>query len=644
MKNYSYTRFLVFLAVFIVFSACEKEEEETKDNKIEPVSTFDFSTSGSTRVNVYGPSYLGGAVFELYTSNPDFGGKFIAKAKLNPQGVFEGDYVLPLSQKELFLKSPYLGLNAKSSPVVTGSVTFDYQEGKRNRSAGKMITPTSVRSSSAVIYDYLGVFDADGFPGYLASTSNVNAQDLSMLQASLPEGVSVMDNNPDFMSLSNANNVRLDNVAEVWVTFLNENTAKRNTIGFYTYKLDSPPNTVEDLDNIKIVFPNASKEGEGGKLRSGDKVRIGAFTPNTGIGWVLFEDGWNGAGVNVNVPKLYSNPNFNTTIGSPKKQSIQLIDEARKKFLVGFEDGIRTGSTDDDFNDVTLMVEVAPWQVVKKNSIPAAIGVADDDGDGVLNSDDDYPNNPLKAFNNYSPYKGGKTTVAFEDLWPFKNGSFDFNDLVIDANYNHITNAANQVASMEYKVHLRTMGASYRNGYGIQWPFDPSRIESISGTNLTRSYIHQLPNGTESGQSKAVMVIFDDAFDNIDREFDLYVKMAVPVDFSQINREGLNPFLIVDGERTREIHLMNKPPTDKINNDYFGMSVDASKPEEGIYYKSNSNLPWGISISHDYTPPKEGVAIHKAYLKFNNWLISDGNEDKDWYENRSGYRNEFNLQ
>ena len=59
----------------------------------------------------------------------------------------------------------------------------------------------------------------------------------------------------------------------------------------------------------------------------------------------------------------------------------------------------------------------------------------DTDEDGVSDLFDDYPNDPEKAFDNYSPAEGQFGTLAFEDLWPAK-GDYDFNDIVIDYQYN----------------------------------------------------------------------------------------------------------------------------------------------------------------------------------------------------------------
>ncbi len=72
--------------------------------------------------------------------------------------------------------------------------------------------------------------------------------------------------------------------------------------------------------------------------------------------------------------------------------------------------------------------------------------VADVDGDGIPDDQDDYPNDPLRAFDNYFP-AAGFGSLAFEDLWPGK-GDYDFNDVVVDYRFQTVTNALNQVVEI----------------------------------------------------------------------------------------------------------------------------------------------------------------------------------------------------
>jgi LruC domain-containing protein len=106
---------------------------------------------------------------------------------------------------------------------------------------------------------------------------------------------------------------------------------------------------------------------------------------------------------------------------------------------------------------------------------------------------------------------------------------------------------------------------------------------------------------------------------------------------------GFNPFLIVDKERGKEVHLPDYPPTSLVNTGYFGTGQDDSDPATGKYYKTSNNLPWAISIASSYDYTIESAQITSAYLKFASWAESSGSQYPDWYLGTAGYRDEANI-
>jgi LruC domain-containing protein len=113
-----------------------------------------------------------------------------------------------------------------------------------------------------------------------------------------------------------------------------------------------------------------------------------------------------------------------------------------------------------------------------------------------------------------------------------------------------------------------------------------------------------------------------------------------------INDLGLNnfnPFLIVNKERGKEVHLPNYEPTSLVDAAFFGTSQDDSDPATGKYYKTAENLPWAIKIASSYDYTIESAQITSAHLKFVDWAESSGASYPDWYLDLSGYRNESNI-
>jgi LruC domain-containing protein len=113
---------------------------------------------------------------------------------------------------------------------------------------------------------------------------------------------------------------------------------------------------------------------------------------------------------------------------------------------------------------------------------------------------------------------------------------------------------------------------------------------------------------------------------------------------AQIGTPPYNPFIIVNGNRNREIHLPDNPPTDKVDGSEFGTWSDDSHPESNRYYKTATNLPWAINISDKFSYVYERQAVNKAYLKFNSWAESSGASYPDWYKvNTSEYRDNSKI-
>ncbi len=142
-------------------------------------------------------------------------------------------------------------------------------------------------------YNFLGEYDWRGTPLYLeAELDNVSIETLEMISNSLPESYPVPDYNPQYITSGYDTDIKLNDDADVWITFISEGAGYRNVLGFYTYDLENPLTSNPTKEDITIIFPNASALGSGGGLKVGDKVKIGSFKAGTGIGWVLLANAW----------------------------------------------------------------------------------------------------------------------------------------------------------------------------------------------------------------------------------------------------------------------------------------------------------------------------------------------------------------
>lgn len=267
---------------------------------------------------------------------------------------------------------------------------------------------------------------------------------------------------------------------------------------------------------------------------------------------------------------------------------------------------------------------------------------------------------------------GGNTdefdgTLAFEDLWPGK-GDYDFNDLVIDYQFDVVKNNQEVVERIDATFTVQAFGASYHNGFGFTLPTVlPSDIVSVTGYDVVNTTVFDIAgNGVENDQSKATIIVFDDARRvmpqttdgigvNTQLEYDYIEAVTIQltivfasnaVTFSELNIGEFNPFIIVNtltngtpGVRGLEVHLPNYEPSDLFDTSYFGQFDDDSSEGNGRYFVTDDNLPWAINIAEEFDWVIEFQDITGAHLMFAEWAQSGGINFPDWYQNNAGYRN-----
>lgn len=668
--NYSFWHVVFF--VTLLLASCDKnnsnpiDQPATSMEKLQVSAQFDWSTTRTSTFRITAldnqDQAIEGAKFFIYSANPVEGGDLIVSGITNQMGVYEIDYQVPTYYQTLFVATNYLGL-VNETTVTLNEQGFDLILGgsstpaPANKSAQM---PTSTNS----IFKFLGSYHSVGIPDYLEAVNDPITNDfLADINNTLPEKVRLDVSHPEYFLDVYDHNLRLIETCDVWVTFVTEGAGYTNILGFYSYQTGNAPATPADIDTITIIFPNASLSGSGGGLRPGNKVKIGRFNAGTTLGWALMADGWKN-GVTAGKWIVYSDKHLNqATDPNLKQQSVLLYDPGRERLLLGIEDILRNNSgCDHDFNDAVFFVTANPVQAIDLTDLPTVDYTGeDDDADGVPDNFDDYPNDPEKAFNNYFFTQGNFGTLAFEDLWPYR-GDYDFNDAVIDYNFNQITNGANKLVQLDATFILRAHGAYYHNGFGFELPIAPSKIGSITGVQINGDYVTLNANGTEAGQDKAVVIAWEDSYDIltplvpgiganttpnvpfvIPDTLRITITLAEAVPMNEMGVPPYNPFIIVDSQREIEVHLPNHPPTSLADLSILGTGHDDSNTSNGRYYKTANNLPWAINIVEKFEYPVEKAEVIGAYLKFADWAESSGTLYPDWYRDIGGYRDETKI-
>ncbi|MGV8139825.1 MAG: LruC domain-containing protein [Mangrovibacterium sp.] len=268
--------------------------------------------------------------------------------------------------------------------------------------------------------------------------------------------------------------------------------------------------------------------------------------------------------------------------------------------------------------------------------------VSDDpDGDGIPNDQDEFDDDPERAFISYYPSDAGTwNTLMFEDMWP-KLGDYDFNDLVIKYQYEYYLNADNKVVDLIAHFQVVASGADFSNGFGFKLDIPNSSVLGVDGYIHTGSLIKLNPNNTEQGASdEAVIIVYDNLKQSVGTMFNVTHQgtpktidpISVHVLLNKVDQSLVsivNPFIFTDQTRGREVHLMGFTPTSKANNSYFGTDDDSSLG--GKYYRSSQNFPWALDIPSDVRHMLEYIDFSIGYPDFVKWAESGGKEYLTWY-------------
>ncbi|MCG8701590.1 MAG: LruC domain-containing protein, partial [Bacteroidales bacterium] len=534
---------ILAIMLILVMQSCLKDDfnevhEQLKENIPQTYGNFDFTTINEFDITLKAitanKEAISGAYIEIYAKNPlnidgllknESDQEILFKGVTNVHGTLECSIAPKTNMDSIYILSYHAGIPPlQKAALDNDKVNINLVTGNENQSKASLknadATPTVVNG-----YNVLGNWNSYGIPDYLEPANDIiSSAFLDDVNASLPERTPLPESHPQYLANTTDATINIVDNCEIWVTLVHEGAGWHNTLGYYTYPTENPPNSIEELSDRTIIFPDVTINSN--TLSSGNKVQLQYFDANnnefttvfptgTSVGWFLIAQGWNSSQQTIGngIYTHYSNVNINNEEDpSLQKHNVLLYDEARELLLLGFEDIRRDQlGCDQDFNDAIFYATMNPITAVDLSIYQPIDQPIDNDNDGVSDVFDQYPNNAQKAFDNYYPGNSTFGTLLFEDLWPFR-GDYDFNDLVVDYQFNQTTNSQNQVTNISTKLVVKAIGASYHNGFGIEFNTSPTNVASVTGQELSKNIINLSGNGTENGQANAVVIMFDDAF------------------------------------------------------------------------------------------------------------------------------------
>lgn len=635
MKKFFITKIavLILLATSIFSSCMEKDVYQgPKSNKpLNPSEVFDFKLTNEVKLNIdYGFTNDYYIIFEIYDQNPmkeegdswvkDESLSSIYSASTDTKGRYSGTITLASDITEVWLYSDYLGtINPVKLSVTNGEINFNQKQYIEYLQAKTRATTASGGYSYPDDWKLMPGTDWDvyGLP------SNIE-NDLIMPPADIlysirktytkvaKEGIKVL--HPEWLNNNNTSEIKITKATEVSLVFINSGASWNNTIGYFTYPTGETPteNTIQRI----IAFPNASpitKASGSGKLLCGHEVKLkywnesaqqfeDKFPAGVTLGWCLegmaFDKG--------NIKKKRNTCFSYSSMNSDNAQRVVALRDGGTNQIVaiGFED-----NNDYDYCDAVFYVKIAEANAIEPEG----------------------PELPtVNPPSNLEYTVSG--TLTYEDQWPSK-GDYDMNDAVIEYQSTIYKSALDdKIYKIVDEFTPVYNGGTHICGFGYQLSnIDPSKVRSI---NVSGSENWKV----ETEQPHPTIILFNDIKEVMKQ------KITVTIDVIDISAKDnsvnppYNPFIFVN-DRSKEVHLVEYPPTNKADMELFNTKDDVSNTAKGIYYIARFDgevqlMPFGINLPNvlDFNIPAEHVKIYDTYPGFTEWATSKGTINKDWYK------------
>lgn len=423
--------------------------------------------------------------------------------------------------------------------------------------------------------------------------------------------------------------------------FMNEGAWNQNALGYYYYKTDKGlPDKAVDIKKF-ICLPNASKVNHypyGGATSAyhkdqpnkapayaGESIDLlfenedGTFTknfpPGYTIGYFVIADGFE----TQKSPVGYIDTN-NTEKPKAFYYSNEVWNNNRKRFMAlslpngAIVYGLEDGTGDFSLEDNLFIIKGTPNEAIYNPVIP------------TINTED-------KTIYYWDTQD---QTYAYEDIWP-NGGDYDLNDVVMGHTRNVEFDNNKNLRTVEDIFTLNEKQADYNDGFAIQ--LNKSYLNGLTikkdGQDITSSVRHFTDSKNNNAET---YLLFEDLQEietgttfTVTRKFTGSTKK----DVFEGAEKNVNPFVIscftetdYNAGKMVEIHIPN-----------FGnrtsKSTNALSTGSDYFYVSRmegNTYPFAICLPvKSFHPSPEKVCIDKSYLQFNNWVNSNGTEDKDWY-------------
>ncbi|MBI41400.1 MAG: LruC domain-containing protein [Leptospiraceae bacterium] len=289
----------------------------------------------------------------------------------------------------------------------------------------------------------------------------------------------------------------------------------------------------------------------------------------------------------------------------------------------------QTAVIEVEYNGQTLYVDLDITDVVQTTvtlviRVRADVSeVADADGDGIPDDEDDYPQDPDRATMVRVPAEGFYR-VAYEDLYP-KRGDADFNDYVVQVYHEQDLNASGKLVELRsYYAHI-AKGAGYDHTLHLALPDVVSGEATLVRKDASGVELNSENLSISSGNAIEILGRSSNTISssNTDRNqsfvmghsAELTFLPDAPVALQTLGKAPYDLFIKVLNTG-HEIHFAGR---------YFA--------EDGSdQYIDSAGFPWALMVPDYWQWPYERANIHDGYPAFDDWYLSAGTASQNWYD------------
>jgi len=207
-------------------------------------------------------------------------------------------------------------------------------------------------------YITIGNWDDKGVPEYLCQNDRqLSEEQKNSIQENFKPTKNLIDRQPSYFESGVVTDLVIKEDTDLTVSFYSETAGWKNTLGYYVYDQNNPPTSATEIQNMTVLFPNASAKGKGGGLVQGDKVCITNLKAGQVIGFFLVAQGWKNNQATSGIYTHYSTINLNVDRAEQHRQASLLLSTGENNpVILGFED-IKLPGGDKDYDDAVFLLE-----------------------------------------------------------------------------------------------------------------------------------------------------------------------------------------------------------------------------------------------------------------------------------------------